>query len=204
MTFTSGNAIGAKTPYLERKKSTSRFPRGSESDMCTNPTDPRYQNRRRRSFSFRNSGAMRSSPSRKSRDIGPPIIRAIDDRLTPVAPRPSSCVNVDAPDALCCARCMQKHHEPLFVWLLNSFFLRVRHSFVPLLCALLVLFGANCTLTASDLRYSHPDTSIIQICDKPLDVPHEVNLWGYVVVVRKPISGWPSCVNRPGYRRVSV
>ena len=74
---------------------------------------------------------------------------------------------------------MTKHHRLLFVCFLNSFFLRIRHSFVPLLCTLSLLFSADCTLTARDLRYSHPKTPIIQICDKPLDVPDGVNLWGY-------------------------
>ena len=29
------------------------------------------------------------------------------------------------------------------------------------------------------MRWSHPSTPIYQICDKPLDVPDDVNLWGF-------------------------
>src|SRR5690349_8654998 len=74
---------------------------------------------------------------------------------------------------------MRKHHKLLFVWFLNSFFLSARRSVVPLLCGLLLLFNADCSLSASDLKYSHPTIPLIQICDKPLDVSDDVNLWGY-------------------------
>jgi hypothetical protein len=73
---------------------------------------------------------------------------------------------------------MKKHDRLRFVCFLNSFFLRARPSFVPLLCALVLLFSADCGLSAYDLKYSNPDIPIIQICDKPLDVSDDVNLWG--------------------------
>lgn len=54
--------------------------------------------------------------------------------------------------------------------------------FVRLLCMLMLFVGADCTLftlSTSDLRYSHPTIPVVQICDKPLDVPDNENLWGF-------------------------
>ena len=48
--------------------------------------------------------------------------------------------------------------------------------------------SANCSLTASDLRYSHPGVPTIQICDKPLDVPLDVNLWGYDFTTKRLVT----------------
>ena len=52
-------------------------------------------------------------------------------------------------------------------------------GYVPLLCAASLLANATCSFSASDLRYSHPAIPLVQICDKPLDVPDNVNLWGF-------------------------
>ncbi len=84
---------------------------------------------------------------------------------------------------------MWKHDWLLFKWVLHSFSLRVSHSIVPLLCALSLLFSTDCTLTTSDLRWSHPTTPIYQICDKPLDVPDGVDFWGYDELTNRLVTG---------------
>ena len=63
-------------------------------------------------------------------------------------------------------------------WLCLSFLRFVRTCVVPLLCGMLLLFGADCRLSASDLEYSHPGIPIYQICDRPLDVGKGSRLWG--------------------------
>lgn len=50
---------------------------------------------------------------------------------------------------------------------------------MPLLCATTLFCNATCGLSASDLQYSHPGITTEPICDKPLDVPDNVNLWGF-------------------------
>ena len=64
-------------------------------------------------------------------------------------------------------------------WLCLSFLRSVRTCVVPLLCGLLLLFSADCRLSASDLEYSHPGIPIYQICDRPLDVGKGSRLWGF-------------------------
>lgn len=80
---------------------------------------------------------------------------------------------------------MRNHGRLFFSWAL-MWLLRLLRSFVmPLLCGLLLLFSADCGLSESDLRYSHPDTPIVAICDKPLDVPKDVEFWGYDFTTRR-------------------
>ena len=71
---------------------------------------------------------------------------------------------------------MRNRGRLLFAWVF-TLLLRSLRSFVPpLLCGLLLLFSADCGLSESDLRYSHPDTPIVAICDRPLDVDKAVEL----------------------------
>ncbi|MBK9260601.1 MAG: hypothetical protein IPM54_12355 [Polyangiaceae bacterium] len=58
---------------------------------------------------------------------------------------------------------MPKHHLP---------------PFLQFVCALLLLCGAGC-LTMGDLQWSNPRADVVHICDKPLDVPEDVNLWAF-------------------------
>lgn len=76
----------------------------------------------------------------------------------------------------------------LLTWLLTSFLQSPRSLVVPLLCGLLFLFGADCRLSESDLRYSHPDIPIVYVCDKPLDVPDDVDFWGFDFITRKLVT----------------
>ncbi len=73
----------------------------------------------------------------------------------------------------------------LFAWVLTMLLRLLRSFVVPLLCGLLLLFSADCGLSESDLRYSHPNTPIVAICDKPLDVPKDVEFWGYDFTTRR-------------------
>ena len=66
---------------------------------------------------------------------------------------------------------MGKHCHLLVLRVVNSFFLRVRRSVFPLLCAFMLFFNADCSLTMGDLQYSAPKAETVHICDKPLDVP---------------------------------
>ncbi len=84
---------------------------------------------------------------------------------------------------------MGKHCRLLVGWLVNSFFLRVRRSVVPLLCGVMLLFNADCALTMGDLEYSAPKAEVVYICDKPLDVPPEINLWAYDTVTGRIVTG---------------
>ena len=77
----------------------------------------------------------------------------------------------------------------LLLSFLQWFFLRVRHSVVPLLCALMLLFNADCALTMGDLQYSAPKAEVVSICDKPLDVPPGINLWAYDTVTGRIVTG---------------
>lgn len=75
----------------------------------------------------------------------------------------------------------------LLTWLL--IYLRPLQSLVvPLLYGLLLLLSADCRLSESDLRYSHPDTPIVHVCDKPLDVPDDVDFWGFDFTTRKLVT----------------
>lgn len=74
---------------------------------------------------------------------------------------------------------MWKYSQLLLAGLQQIFVVRLGRHFVPLLCGLLLLFSADCRLSASDLEYSHPDIPIYQICDKPLDVGDGLNFWGF-------------------------
>ena len=80
-------------------------------------------------------------------------------------------VPVDAPPRLCCHTFMPKHHPLVLLSTLNWFFLCVRRLVVPMLCGLMLLFNADCSLSMGDLQYSAPKAETVQICDKPLDVP---------------------------------
>jgi hypothetical protein len=74
---------------------------------------------------------------------------------------------------------MGKQYRHIFWRYARSLLQRLRHSVVPALCVLPLLSSTDCSLSRSDLEYSHPDTPIIQICDKPDDMAADVKLWGY-------------------------
>ena len=70
---------------------------------------------------------------------------------------------------------------PLRAWLIR--FGRV----VPF--AWLLLLGSACSLTMSDLLWSNPKGRPVYICDKPLDVPDDVDLWALQSVSGRIVTG---------------
>jgi len=74
---------------------------------------------------------------------------------------------------------MGKQYRRSFGQYARSLLLRLRHSVVPALCVLPLLSSTDCSLSTYDLEYSHPNTPIIQICDKPRFLAADVKLWGY-------------------------
>lgn len=83
---------------------------------------------------------------------------------------------------------MRNPGRQLFAWALTSLLGALRSFIVPLLCGLLLLFSADCRLSESDLRYSHPNIPLVHICDKPLDVPKDVDLWGYDFTTKRLVT----------------
>jgi len=83
---------------------------------------------------------------------------------------------------------MGKQYRQRFGWHERSLLLRLRHSVVPVLCGSSMLFSTDCRLSTYDLQYSHPNTPIIQICDRPLDVPLDGRLWGYSVITKRLVT----------------
>lgn len=64
----------------------------------------------------------------------------------------------------------------------------MRKLLILLLFGALLLFSADCALTTYDLRYSNPKIPIYQICDKPLDVSDDVDLWGYNFTTKRLVT----------------
>lgn len=60
---------------------------------------------------------------------------------------------------------------------------------VMMLCALLLVFGASCALTMGDLLWDNPRAEVVYICDKPLDVPDSVKMWGYNYTTKRLVTG---------------
>ncbi|MBK9260608.1 MAG: hypothetical protein IPM54_12390 [Polyangiaceae bacterium] len=60
--------------------------------------------------------------------------------------------------------------------------------FLQFVCALLLLCSAGC-LTMADLQWSNPRAEVVHICDKPLDVPHNVNLWAWNSATGQLVTG---------------
>ena len=64
-----------------------------------------------------------------------------------------------------------------------------RRVLTPFLCGLLLL-GADCEFTVGDLRVRNPHAEVVYICDKPLEVPPDIDLFAYDQATGEVVSAY--------------